>query len=148
MLGGYRLQMVRLGMFGLIAIIAGCGSNGATVRGKVSLDGTPVADGSISFESADGNGPSVGTGIKDGHYEVPAASQMTPGRKKVVIRGVLKTGRQIPTGPPAPPGTMVDEVITYPAVGSVPDAIDAEIKPGENNDVNFEVFLKAKPKNK
>jgi len=135
--------VIALAMLALI----GCGPNGATIRGTVTLDGKPLSEGTIRFESVEAGSSSAGTGIKEGRYEMLPASELLPGKKQVTIRGVMKTGKQIPAGPPAPPGEMIDEVKQYPARGAVPEPRDAEIKAGEN-ELNFELTTKGSAKGK
>jgi len=61
---------------------AGCdGSKFAEVSGTVTVDGTPVETGSITFLPADGMTPTAGGEIKDGKYNV----QVPIGLMKVSI---------------------------------------------------------------
>jgi hypothetical protein len=53
-------------------------------RGHVSVDGEPLAHGTIAFLPADGKGPTAGGIVKDGQYEVRG---MAPGRKIVRVEG-------------------------------------------------------------
>jgi len=62
-----------------VAALTGCGSP-AAVHGTVSIDGTPVTEGSVNFEPADGKGPSAGANITGGRVEVPAATGLKPGK--------------------------------------------------------------------
>jgi hypothetical protein len=59
----------------------GGGGEGATVSGTVTLDGTPIEDGSISF-SPEGEGSSAGTKIVKGKY---SAKNVTTGKNRVHI---------------------------------------------------------------
>ena len=80
-----------------VLLISGCGSKPTgpqkyTVAGAVTLDGQPVAEGVISFDSPDGK---AGSGsIKGGFYtaEVPA------GMKTVRINAQKPTGKKGPYG--------------------------------------------------
>ncbi len=74
-------------------LLCGCGGKPPgpekfTVTGAVTLDGQPVADGNISFDSADGK--SGAGAIKNGRYtaEVPA------GKKTVRIHAPKATGQK------------------------------------------------------
>jgi len=133
----YRTVIALLLVFSVI----GCGDGTAVVRGTVAVNGEPMSDGSVTFEPADGNGRSVGTQITDGRFEVPAGSRMTPGNKKVTIRGSIKTGKQVPAAPPAPPGVMVDDLKFYPPPGGQPEIKEAEVKEGDN-ELRFELTAK------
>jgi hypothetical protein len=99
-----------------LALLTGCGANRIPIGGAVTFNGKPVPEGSISFEPADGIGPTTGGAVKAGKYELIGDAAPLPGKKKVRITGVYKTGRQIVAGPPFAPGTMVDEV-----GGNLPD---------------------------
>jgi hypothetical protein len=59
-----------------------------TVGGRVTCDGQPVLKGNVSFQPADGRGPSCGGPIAAGRYRIEAA----PGPKTVQIT-VLKSVR-------------------------------------------------------
>jgi hypothetical protein len=65
-----------------ILFLVGCGPTVHTVKGTVTYDGAPLADGSIVFKSKD---PKVGSGggaIKDGKY----TAAVKPGQYTVEIR--------------------------------------------------------------
>lgn len=55
------------------------------MSGSVTYEGTPVANGSISFAPSDGVGPTTGGTIENGRYEV---DEITSGKKVVQIVGV------------------------------------------------------------
>lgn len=122
----------------LLVLATGCGGS-TRVQGTVSLDGVPLSDGSISFEPADGAGPSFGAAIANGRFQVPAQTPVTAGTKRVRIRGSIKTGKQVPAGPPHPPSTMTDEVVYYPPVGTKEEVHDAELKAGQVNELRFDL---------
>jgi len=73
----------------------------------------PVDRGSISFEPADGRGPNTGGAIEGGRFDLSGSAEATPGKKIVRIRAFRPSGRKIESGPPAPPGTLVDELEAY-----------------------------------
>lgn len=79
--------------------VVGCGPGARDfperdfVQGTVTLDGEPIANGSISFasdEDAARGMPSSGN-IKDGTYKM----QVTPGQKKVKINCMVSSGKGI-----------------------------------------------------
>lgn len=107
--------------------VSGCGDGTVVVRGSVSLDGKPADEGSVSFQPAEGNGPSSGGSVKDGRFE---AAGLVPGKYKVTVRAALKTGKQIPAGPPNPPGAMMDELIRHPPEGKNPEPEVVEVSKG------------------
>ena len=73
------------------SILLGCGSRVSTVSGKVTLDGEPLAHGTIAFVPADGATASAEVQIKDGFYSVP----MPPGRKRVQISATKVIGKRV-----------------------------------------------------
>ena len=67
--------MERYVMIALLICCFGCDKNGefkrASVSGVVTLDGVPVAEGSIIFRPIDGTqGPMAGAVIQNGHYAI------------------------------------------------------------------------------
>jgi len=69
----------------------GCGGSGMTkVDGAVTLDGKPLEDGSISFEPADGKGPTAGGTIEAGEYAI----EVPPGSKIVRITATKVVGQK------------------------------------------------------
>ena len=121
-------------LMAMLALVIGCGgsSDVATVSGMVTLDGVPAMEGSINFAPADGQGPTVGTSIRDGKYEITTKDKMPPGKKVVTIIVTTKTGRQVEAGPPAPKGTMVNEIKVYPQPGGPADLQSTTLVVGEN----------------
>ena len=108
-----------------------------TISGKVTYEGVPIDEGSISFESPDGNAPSVGGKIEKGNYLIENVPPSSAGKKTVRIFAALKTGKKIPAGPPAPPDLMVDELIKLPKKFHEQSQITAELTPGKPNNFDF-----------
>lgn len=139
MSNAYRRYSVMNGIMVLLLLAAGCGRS-ASIEGKVTFDGQPVENGTIAFEPADGQGATIGGGIEGGRY---AVSGQSGGKKVVRIRASRKTGRQIETGPPAPPGTMVDEVESYiPAIYNSQSTLTCEVAAGGVSRHDFELTSK------
>jgi hypothetical protein len=91
----------------------GCrpGSDGIdrrAVSGSVTLDGKPLATGSITFNPT-GPGPSAGGMITDGRYAIAAPEGPSPGPHLVSVFSLAKTGRKIPDSD-GPRGSTVDEM--------------------------------------
>jgi hypothetical protein len=96
----------------LLVVVLGCSSEDgrAPVRGEVKVDGSPLEEGSINFFPAgDAQGPSAGGVIAEGKYDIPQAMGPVIGKNRVEIRGVKKTGRQVPNH--MAPGTMREELV-------------------------------------
>jgi hypothetical protein len=97
-----------------LTALAGCGSSRVPIGGAVTFDGKPVSEGSISFEPADGQGPSTGGKIADGRYELIGEAAPMPGKKTVRIIAVRKTGRKVLRGSfTSTTPEMVDEIERY-----------------------------------
>ncbi len=114
-------------LFLAASLCSGCGSRFAEVTGKVTLAGTPVNMGTITFLPEDGRGPTTAQKIKEGQFSV----RILPGRYKVQISGFRKVGeRHANKGAPDSPMVDILEQI-------VPDRYNAattltrEIKPGQ-----------------
>jgi hypothetical protein len=126
---------------GVLIATAGCGGgNRAAVRGKVTLDGQPVETGLISFIPAKGTkSPSAGAAIARGEYEVQGDNLPVPGSYRVEIKAQKKTGKKVPVGSPAPPGTMADETVeAIPARYNTKSTLREELKAGPNV-LNFDL---------
>ena len=124
----------------LLLLIAGCGDNQVRIRGNVTLDGKPIDTGAITFIPNDlSKGQTAGASITVGEFQVVGNNLPPPGLYRVEIRGQKKTGKQIPSGSPSPPGTMVEETIeAVPAKYNYKSELKQELKSGDNN-INFEV---------
>jgi len=127
-------------LVGLLLVCAGCGKKPVSIEGTVTFDGKPVESGSISFEPVDGRGPSLGGPIQAGRYSVVGDSSVAPGKKIVRIVADRKTGRKVESGPPNPPGTMVDEIESYiPAKFNTKSTLNCEVTASGPNRHNFDL---------
>jgi hypothetical protein len=74
----------------LLSILSGCNNNNpqgrVTVRGEVTLNGQPLAQGDVSFTSLPGTTPMVSTGspIKDGRFSISAEHGLIPDQEYLV----------------------------------------------------------------
>jgi hypothetical protein len=84
-----------LGAFVLVCI--GCGqgpSNRASVAGKITVDGTPLEEGSIVFVPTEGTaGPTAGGRIRNGSYAIGSKKGPVVGTARIEIRAVRETGK-------------------------------------------------------
>jgi hypothetical protein len=97
-----------------MVFLAGCGDNRIPIRGIVTFDGKPVDEGSISLEPMDGQGATTGGKIVGGKYELTGKAAPLPGKMKVRINGMRKTGRKIQGGSLASTTPIViDEIERY-----------------------------------
>lgn len=96
----YRmLEMHAIGLWFVISALLlplclGCQHQGCPVQGEVTFEGQPVEDGTVTFEPADGQGPTAGGRISTGRYSIDSDAAPLPGKKIVRIFGVRKTGRR------------------------------------------------------
>ena len=125
------MKLLGVGCSLLLLISLGCNSAEtlAEVSGTVLLGSEPLAEGNIIFEALDkSTAPGAGI-IKDGKYTI----QVLPGSKKVKIQA-------------SKPGTKIDPVMKSAMPESIlgPEFNDkttlkAEIKPGKNEKIDFQV---------
>jgi hypothetical protein len=126
----------------LAAGAAGCGAVSASrpsypaanLQGAVTLDGQPIAKGTLQFLPPDGSSaPVVQAEIKDGRYSVTAVPL---GKVRVMIYAVRETGRMDSKSTSEP----IPEVVNL-----VPeryrDGIEINVK-GDNTGQNFELKSK------
>jgi hypothetical protein len=105
--------MNRISWFLLLGVVAlaGCGSGPRLLHvfGNITFEGKPIENGTIEFIPADGTpGPSMGSSIKDGKYEI--AKTKGPhenGVYQVRITNMRKTGKKTRNFM-APGGPLVD----------------------------------------
>lgn len=128
----------------LLALFAsGCGAKVASITGSVSLDGTPVESGYITFVPVDGTpGSGARAQIAKGVYTIDSSMAAAPGTYRVEIAARRKTGKKIPVGSPAPPGTMADEEVeAVPERYNKSSTLREVLKPGANT-VDFPLATK------
>jgi hypothetical protein len=108
----------------------GCsGEKSASVRGKVTLDGEPVAAGNIAFLPTAAGGKKAAAAIEQGAYAIPASEKLLPGSYRVEISWHKPTGRKIAS---ADPGMTIDETReAVPAKYNSNSTLTVEIGSGE-----------------
>lgn len=75
--------------------LSGCGATPTNVAGKVTVNGQPMAVGTIAFVPTAPPAVKVGGQIRDGAYDIPAARGIAPGAYRVEIRWDKPTGKKI-----------------------------------------------------
>lgn len=99
-----------------LSILSGCGESDGLdhlhVKGTVKVNGAPLDNGRISFLPTGGTpGPSTGTVIKNGEFEIPLAQGPVAGKHRIEIMAVRPTGRKIREGSGSEnPDELVEEV--------------------------------------
>ncbi len=136
-----------LAVLGLIGCSGADSWQRAAVEGEVTLDGAPLASGTIRFvPHVDTNGPAAFAPIVDGRYSLSAEEGPATGRYTVEITSVRKTGSQV-TG--ADGRTYDAEKQFLPSHYNVDSTLEADIKP-EGNLHSFELHTREprdKPRN-
>jgi hypothetical protein len=115
----------------------GCGDkSNARVKGKVTLDGTPLDNGSIRFIPTAGNGPTAGGTIDGGEYsvdKVPATSMR--------VEITASTGGPTQPYDTANPPKIVVTKQLIPARYNTKSKLTRDVQRGENT-FNFELSSK------
>ena len=139
--------MTRHVFVGLVLLaIAGCGGGGiprAAVEGQVTLDGAPIANGSIFFRpTGDTKGMTAGGAITDGRYRLSADDGPVVGTNLVEIHSDRRTGRQVPAVFGDPKAGLKDEVVEgVPERYNTQTKLTCQIEPG-SNERNFTLTTK------
>jgi len=122
----------------VLVFTTGCSSGLATVSGSVKIDGVPLKTGTISFKSTTDGALGQGTIDAKGEYTVMtgANSGLKPGSYQVTV-----VATQLDPPDPARPSFVPQPVLLVPAKYGDPSTsgLTAEIKPGKNVDVNFDL---------
>lgn len=104
---------------GCLLGIGGCGADDPlgrrAVSGSVTLDGAPLAEGSISFQPTQESTTSSGAMIEQGKYAISRDKGLPKGKYRVVINAV-KPG----TGMHLPEGKAPGEEVGTPPVELIP----------------------------
>lgn len=126
----YESFPLRILLVCVVIAACGCGTkNVASVHGKVTLDGEPVAIGNIAFVPPSGSGSRAAASIEQGGYTIPASDKLAPGTYRVEVSWHKPTGRKIAS---ADPGMMIDETReAVPAKYNTDSTLRAEIAGGE-----------------
>jgi hypothetical protein len=137
-----RNVIARLTIVALTALFLGCSATGqAEVRGKVSLDGQPVEDGTISFIPKTGSqNQAAWAPIKAGEFVVDGSQGLAIGASRVEIRAPRRTGKILPSsmGGTEPEYEMQEAI---PPRYNSASQLTAEVKPGAN-ELNFDLKSK------
>lgn len=127
------------------ATLVGCGTKDPLQRqgatGIVTLDGTPVANGTITFEPLSPGGHSSGATVTEGAYKIPPERGLPPGEYLIRISAAShersdtnEAGGDVP--PPA------KELI--PTRYNARSDLKCTVEVGKPNKFDFELTTKAK----
>lgn len=125
-----------------VGVLSGC-SGGAKgpptvqIKGKVTLDGTPLEKGSIVFEPKDGKGSSAGGTIQNGEY----VADVQPGNKIVRITSSKVVGKKkvYEGDPDSPEEDVVAELV--PPMYNNQSTLEKDVGSAKD-DVNFDLSTK------
>jgi hypothetical protein len=135
-------KLARLLIIGFVAL-AGCNGQPTPVgvRGTVTFDGAPLAEGTLQFEPLElTTGQSREVAIRDGKFSLPASEGVLPGVEfRVVIQAFKKTGQKYPNADMA---ASYDEVVQYiPEQYNTATTLRATVSPNETeNDLTFHLL--------
>ncbi|MFO0912457.1 MAG: hypothetical protein U0795_05855 [Pirellulales bacterium] len=123
-----------------LVCLVGCSDDKmATVTGKVTIDGTPIAKGSIMFKPVDGKSSTTGGEIVEGEYKV----EVPYGVQSVEIRSPKVVGKKkLYDTPDSPVQDLLDEVL--PPRYNNETELQVTVEKGKTDPVNFELTLKKK----
>lgn len=133
-----RARIAALVAAALAGCAAGDGLDRRPIAGVVTLDGRPLAAGSILFEPADAeSGTVVGASIRDGRFDVPRRDGPVPGRYAVRIYSASAEQAPPRAGEsPRKPRPMVEAI---PARYNTQSTLTAEVGPGESAAFRFDL---------
>jgi hypothetical protein len=129
----------------VVTPVGGCGAaddglGRRAVSGMVTLDGQPLAAGSIQFEPQSGNTGTIVSGggvIQSGHYAIPRDKGLRPGTYKVAISS---SGEAAGAGAFEPPGERTPPPVEkVPKKYNVATTLSAEVKADSPNVFNFDL---------
>jgi hypothetical protein len=142
----FRVSLVLLAP-ALIVVSAGCGSgdglNRKAVSGKVTVDGAPVPNGSVSFQPLNSGGVGSGAPIADGAYSIDAEHGLPPGKYRVSITGDDGTMFNVSEGKMPGDEEMPEIKQLVPADWNKGGEHDIEVKEDGPFEFNFDIKSKA-----
>jgi hypothetical protein len=122
-----------------LVLFAGCGGDaGVTVSGKITLDGSPLDDATISFVPLAGGQRNAGwASVENGQYVIPESSELGSGNFRVEVRALRATGEKSNQNDP----TLINAKEALPSKYNSKSELAAELKPGANS-VDFDLKSK------
>jgi hypothetical protein len=130
---------------GLLAVgSSGCGAGSdnlprEALTGLVTIDGQPLARGTIQFAPTSDKLPTTGTsGIVEGKYFIARSEGLVPGEYKVAIISLTEVAESkslhgLPGKPAPPPKNLISKQFNRES------SLTREVKGGDTNRFNFDV---------
>jgi hypothetical protein len=128
------MASTRLGLLLLAALATGCAESGPEVepvRGRVTLDGRPLASADVVFQPDDMKRPGIGLTDADGRYEL-IYSKGTPGARVGQHTVRISFNPNLVKNPP-----------TIPDQYNTTSELRVEVKAGEENVFDFALMSDA-----
>ena len=130
-------------LFGFVGISAmllclGCGKSSGrqAIQGTVTLDGSPLESGTISFFPKPGTtSPSAGSAISQGEFHIAAESGLLPGTFRVEITARRATGEKRYDDVMGKEYDVVEQFL--PPQYNKNSELQTEVKAGEPVDLEF-----------
>jgi hypothetical protein len=131
-----------------LLLLGGCGGDPLgryAISGSVSVDGTPLAKGNISFQPTENQPTSSGAVVVGGRFSIPRDSGLVVGKYRVVVNAAVPgtEGKAVPAdaqpGDPPPPA---QELI--PPEWNVASQHTIEVKREGPFDFPFEIATKSR----
>jgi hypothetical protein len=125
-----------------VLVTAGCSdSRRQSIEGAVTLDGQPLADGSIKLLPSEGTqGPTAGATIQNGQFSIDASKGTFVGRFRVEILATRPSGRWV-VDPVTGEKIAVREQY-LPARYNAQSELTADIAAGQPNRLEFTLVSK------
>jgi hypothetical protein len=124
----FNIEPRSAALVGLV-LLAGCRPSGSSVSGKVTLDGAPLPEATISFVPLGDATQTAGwAAVQDGQYAIAADSDLTAGKFRVEIRALKSTGAKTNANDP----TLIEAQEAIPSRYNAQSELTVEIKAGEN----------------
>jgi hypothetical protein len=129
----------------LLWAIAGCGGDNPlgrkALQGTVTLDGAPIANGSIDFQPMQAGGVQSGGVITGGKYSIRAEQGLPEGKYRVAIHASDASAGALPAG--AMPGDDVPPVKELvPEEWNSKSEHTIEVTSKSSQEFNFEISTK------
>lgn len=145
--------MIHLGVLALAILSLGCGGvvdnlGRQAISGKVTLDGTPLANGAIRFEpfGVQKQTTATGTAIKDGQYSIKQSEGLPPGKYTVSITSHgADSSAAFPTDPAAAMDAAAEAAKAPPPKELIPSQYNTqtelviEVQKGAVKEENFDL---------